>query len=198
MTDEVTSIGDKAFFGFNGLTSVTIPNSVTSIGEKAFYDCYNITSINIPNSVTSIGPNAFRGCHGLTSVAIPNSVISIDSCAFRNCSNLKQVFALPENPPSLFDNSFSNYDITLRVKEASIDKYKSTSPWNKFAKIMTIVEGDVNGDDKVNEEDIEEVVNYIMGNPSDKFNKALADMNEDGDVNAADIVKIVNIINLQK
>ena len=32
----VTSIGDSAFFGCGGLTSVTIPSSVTSIGDGAF------------------------------------------------------------------------------------------------------------------------------------------------------------------
>ena len=54
--------------------------------------------------------------------------------------------------------------------------------------------GDANGDGTVNAADIVEVVNYIMGSPSDKFDAEKADVNGDGTVNAADIVGIVNII----
>ena len=59
--------------------------SVTSIGERAFYDCDGLSSITIPNSVTSIGEWAFWGCSGLTSITIPNSVTSIGSSAFQDC-----------------------------------------------------------------------------------------------------------------
>ncbi len=67
----VTNIGDRAFLGCEGLTSITIPNSVTSIGEYAFEDCTRLTSIIIPDSVTSIGYAAFSGCSSLESITLP-------------------------------------------------------------------------------------------------------------------------------
>lgn len=87
----VTSIGDSAFSGCTGLTSIEIPNSVTSIGEWAFSGCKSLISIEIPHSVTSIGEWAFRGCAVLPSVNIPSSVISIGDNAFSSCSGLNSI-----------------------------------------------------------------------------------------------------------
>ena len=67
-TYSVTSIGNSAFNGCDGLTNVTIPNSVATIGEMAFYHCDNLTTVTIPNSVTAIGDGAFHFCSALTSV----------------------------------------------------------------------------------------------------------------------------------
>jgi len=84
----VASIGDWAFYGCSGLTSVSIPNSVTSIGSSAFYCCYSLSSITIPNSVTSIGSKAFTLCRSMSSVTIGKSVTSIGDRAFGGCSGL--------------------------------------------------------------------------------------------------------------
>ena len=105
--NSVTSIGVEAFSGCIGLTSVTIRNSVTSIGFAAFYDCQRLTSITIPNSVTSIGKYASYNCSGLTSVTIPNSVTSISYYAFSGCSGLTSV-TIPNSVTSIDSNAFYN------------------------------------------------------------------------------------------
>lgn len=63
-----------------------------------------------------------------------------------------------------------------------------------FEKDTISIKGDANVDGVVNVADIVETVNYIKGNPSDKFNKAFADVNDDGTVNDEDIKTIGKII----
>ena len=59
----VSMIGEFAFSGCTGLTSIVIPDSVTVIDAFAFYGCINLTIIKIPESVTAIGISALYGCN---------------------------------------------------------------------------------------------------------------------------------------
>ena len=123
--DGVTSIGDYAFSGCTGLTSITIPDGVTSIGNGAFNKCSSLTSVTIPDSVTSIGEGAFYDCTGLTSITIPNSVSSIDVCAFEGCSSLTSI-AIPDGVTRIGSFAFSGCTgltrITIPSGVTSIDE----------------------------------------------------------------------------
>ena len=133
--NSVTSIGSSAFAGCSDLTSVEIPNSVTSIGSSAFQYCYSLTSVEIPNSVTSIGDYAFEYCSSLTSVEIGNSVTSIGDYAFQYCSGLTNLISYAEEPPTCGLNTFNRVDkenCVLRVPQSCLAAYQQADEWKDF------------------------------------------------------------------
>ena len=124
-----------------GCQSTIIPNSVTSIGNGAFSGCYGLTSITIPNSVTSIGGSAFWGCTSLTSITIGNITNSIGNYAFSLCNSLTDVYCYSDNVPNTGSFAFDESSIssaTLHVPTGSIDAYSTTEPWSGFASIIAI------------------------------------------------------------
>ena len=102
---KVYSIGNNAFNGCYGLTSITIPEGVTSIGNFTFQGCRNLTSITIPEGVISIGDYAFSDCSSLTSIIIPEGVTSIGEGAFLYCSSLTSI-TLPSTLTSIGSQAF--------------------------------------------------------------------------------------------
>jgi hypothetical protein len=81
-----------------GKTGVfNIPNDVTTIGDNAFFTCSKLTSISIPNSVTSIGNYAFRYCFNLTDITIPANVTTIGSGALAHCNKLTKIIVATDN-----------------------------------------------------------------------------------------------------
>ena len=122
----VTSIGRYAFYGCDGLTSITLPESLESIGENAFEDCSGLTSINIPVSVTSIGRDAFYKCSSLVSVVIPVNVTCIEWGAFSCCNSLTSI-TIPENVTSIGNYAFFRCSglasITIPESVTSIGDY---------------------------------------------------------------------------
>jgi len=74
-----------------GLTGpFVIPNGVVTIGNDAFRGCSGLTSVTIPDSVTSIGEGAFA-FSALTSVISGGNVGTIGAYAFNNCTSLTSI-----------------------------------------------------------------------------------------------------------
>lgn len=110
----------------DSLTYNDIRFVVTSIGQYAFRGCTGLTSVIIPNSVTSIGQYAFRGCTGLTSITIPNSVRRLSLYTFQDCDNLKSVTLNSKNV-ALSMSSFKGVFGT-QVEELTLGKELTTIP----------------------------------------------------------------------
>ena len=103
----ITSIGEKAFYWCESLSSITIPDGVTNIGDYAFGRCIALQSVIIPEGVTSIGDWAFANCISLTSIIMPNSVANIGDWAFANCTSLTSII-MPNGVTNIGDNAFYN------------------------------------------------------------------------------------------
>ncbi len=127
---KLVEIGNSAFEGCCGLTSVTIPNSVFSILGGAFSRCSGLTSVTIPNSVTSIEMHAFAGCSALTSLTIPNSVTSIGQQSFKGCISLTSL-SVPKSLTSIGSGAFYGCSALTSIKvETGNVKYDSRNNCN--------------------------------------------------------------------
>lgn len=110
----VTSVGEMAFEGCSGLTTLHIncenigrswfpalhnlktvimgDNVKTITGNHSFWRCDKLDSVVIGKNVTTIGYGCFMECSSLKRIHIPSKVISVDDYAFSHCTSLDSVF----------------------------------------------------------------------------------------------------------
>ena len=173
----VKSIGNYSFFGCLSLSSVTIPNSVTSIGTMGFFGSGISKVILHSNAITSKSyttNSTLKDIFGQPAkeYVLGEEITSIGSYAFQNCTEVTGLYCYAENVPNADATAFNNLDLsndTLYVHASSLEAYQATSPWNQFGTIMALedlepatVRGDVNGDGKVDMDDVKYLVQKIL------------------------------------
>ena len=150
---------EYVFFGYDSSRRYT---SNDKLGDYAFYGCSGLTSLTIPSSVTSIGSEAFSGCSGLTRLTIPSSFTSIGNYALKGCSGLTSIYVYPEKLPKLGEKVFDGCNAKnckVYVPTGTYDDY-----WlSEFGYFENIVEFDATGIDKVTTStDAKEVSRYSV------------------------------------
>lgn len=111
----VTAIADRAFYGQEGLTSVTVPSSVKTIGDQAFTSCLALKTATLSEGVITLGKNAFRYCYSLANLNLPTSLQVIDDYAFQRCLALKSV-TVPSGVDRIGKNVFEDCENLTTVK----------------------------------------------------------------------------------
>ena len=126
-----------------------IYTSNDKLGDFAFYGCSGLTSLTLPSSVTKIGCYALSSCYGLISLTLPSSVTAIGSEAFKHCSGLTSIYVYMEKLPETGSNLFLGCDeknCTVYVPKGTGDAYFRSAEFGYF---YNIVEFDATGIDKV-------------------------------------------------
>ena len=140
----VVSVGDNAFMGCTGLTSVELPSSVTMIGVGAFQGCSGLRYVSLGSSVSTIGNVAFEGCSAMTVLDIPNSVTLIGNWAFCNCTALDSVY-IGSSVAYLSSSTFAGTDnvrylhynaANANVSYFSAGGYRSSLPVGSLTRLV--------------------------------------------------------------
>ena len=119
--DGTIAIGDGAFSmenynydctykpWYDGLVSVTLPNSVQYIGHLAFDGCDSLRKVIIGNSVEEIGEMAFPYNENLTDVTISEGVKVIGEQMFAGCTSLRKII-IPNSVEVIRYRAFGEFD----------------------------------------------------------------------------------------
>ncbi|MGN1044969.1 MAG: leucine-rich repeat protein, partial [Candidatus Methanomethylophilaceae archaeon] len=105
--EDVTTIGNYAFYGCTSLTSVTVPEGVLTFGNYAFSVCTSLADVTVANGLKTVGNYAFSVCTSLTSVSLPGTVTTIGSNAFEGCTSLASI-VIPRDTTTIGDFAFHN------------------------------------------------------------------------------------------
>lgn len=123
VTYDVVAIGDNAFKGATGVTSVTLPlTNLTSIGSFAFNDCTGLTEFTLPECITCIGERAFFYCDKLQHLYVHSSDPSnynAGSMAFSSINRAGNVCTLhvPAGSTAAYADDNSAFKAFTQVEE---------------------------------------------------------------------------------
>lgn len=128
---------DDAVYDCPLLKSCEIPKSVTTM-EYSFCKLPLVDHITVPESLEVCQYN-FNDNTGLKTVVLPDNTLMMLGC-FNGCKNIESIINYSTEPNQIY-GCFLDVDrsrCTLYVPKESIDVYRKSRHWNKYADILPI------------------------------------------------------------
>ena len=104
LSEGLTVLGQRAFYGCTSLESVTVPSTIKEFHNQVFYGCTALQRVELKEGMKHMGYQAFGGCTALEEVAIPSTIEGWgqlrasgimatlhDSAPFIDCTSLAKV-----------------------------------------------------------------------------------------------------------
>lgn len=98
-------IADSAFKGFDKVESANLPKDLKVIGEQAFFGCQGLVTVTLPEGFTTLKHACFKGT-GIRNVSFPKSLRSIGHASFAECQNITEI-VIPEGVETLELDAFA-------------------------------------------------------------------------------------------
>ncbi|MGO5011108.1 leucine-rich repeat protein [Niallia sp. Sow4_A1] len=133
---KVTSIGAKAFYFNNSITSIEFSEGLKVIGESAFFYASALSNVKMPDSVERIDDNAFNGA-SITKINIPKNIKSIGSFAFLFIDAFEEL-TLPEGLESIGEQSFGFVSSMKKLILPDTLKYIGEAAFTDSASLETV------------------------------------------------------------
>ena len=131
LSSDIRKLGME-FVGCKSLKAVSVAGGM--IGSFAFDGCESLVSVGIAEGVKTIGEYAFDGCTSLKRILLPASLQEIKHETFRGVV-FEEITCLAVTPPSIRDNTFTDYSAHLCVPAESMAAYAAATGWREFSNI---------------------------------------------------------------
>ena len=196
-TYTVISVGENAFAGSDGLTSVQLPSTVRGLSSCAFLGCSGLRQVSLPENIKVFSSCTFTGCTSLQQITLPRHAEFVDTLTFYCCASLKSIvlphrvrtvcqgalehlpaltdlYCFSSVPPMAEPGAFTLSDqqhCTLHVPAESVSLYRESPLWGNFYRIVSLSNMDYTRQ------------NYQRG-----------DINDDGQIDADDLALLRRLI----
>ena len=116
------------------ITQLIMPDEMTKIGNYAFYRCAALTSLTLPAQLKYIGNRAFAQDINITGeIIIPEGVTAIADRVFYGCNKVTRFTLLPLTPPTLGKMVFEKTSAPFYISCDALGLYSVATKWQDLA-----------------------------------------------------------------